>query len=54
MLFTPAQAREIRERKGILTMRPKMIISQIPFTMYIFQPMLFKPIGMINTKTSLR
>lgn len=31
-----------------------MIISQDPFTIYILQPILFSPIGMMKTNTRLR
>lgn len=37
-----------------LTMRPKITISHEALTMYIFQPMLLSPIGMMNTNTSLQ
>lgn len=34
-------------------MRITITISHDAFTMYIFQPMLVKPIGIMNTNTSL-
>lgn len=36
-----------------LTISITMTISQEALTIYIFQPMLARPIGMIKTKTSL-
>lgn len=44
------------ESSGIrtpLTMSMTMTISQEALTMYIFHPMLARPIGMMNTKMSL-
>jgi hypothetical protein len=39
---------------GELTMRPTITMSQDALTIYIFQPIFANPIGIINTKTSLR
>jgi hypothetical protein len=34
-------------------MRKNVTMSQPPLTMYILQPILFRPIGMMNTSASL-
>lgn len=42
-----------QSENGPLTIRPRMTISQDALTMYIFQPIFSRPIGMMKTKTSL-
>ena len=40
-------------KASILTMRTRVMISHAPLIMYIFQPMLLRPMGMTKTKRHL-
>jgi hypothetical protein len=43
-----------RNVRRMLTIRPRMTMSHDALTMYIFHPILLRPIGIMNTKTSLK
>ena len=49
-----SSVREFHEHGMRLTIRPAMTISQLALTMYIFHPILLRPIGMMKTNTSLK
>jgi hypothetical protein len=42
------------QRGPKLTIMPRIMISQLPFTKYIFQVMFARPIGIMKTNTSAK
>lgn len=48
-----AMLAEVRTKLVPHTISTMIIMSHPPLTMYIFQPMLLSPIGMINTRRHL-